>query len=168
VEEAAPGPVFGLFDEGAFDGVAVDVLELLDELGLGEDVEVVVAGLPELGAAAFEELGGFALKDANDCREWAKLWFGEEKVDVLRHEDVAEEVELVALAESFEGVEEDDAGVVVVQVGQPVVTTEGEEVMVAFGLVTLQTARHGSERWYLMERLRWPGAPTPPMTMKPS
>jgi hypothetical protein len=72
------------------------------------------------------------------------------------------------LAESLKDVEEDDAGVVVVQVGQPVVTTEGEEVMVAFGLVTLQTARHGSERWYLMERLRWPGAPTPPMTMKPS
>ena len=55
VGEAAPGPVFGFFDEAAFDGVTVNVLELLDEFGLGEDVEVVVTGLPELGAGAFEE-----------------------------------------------------------------------------------------------------------------
>jgi hypothetical protein len=66
---------------------------------------------------------------------------------MLRHEDVAEEVELVALAEPFERGEEGDAGVVVVQVGEPVVTTEGEEVVVAFGLVTLQTARHGTSLW---------------------
>jgi hypothetical protein len=142
VEEATPGPVFGFIDEAAFDWVAVDVLELLDEFGMGEDVEVVVAGLPELGAGAFEELGGFALEDADGCREWAAFRFGQEKVDMLRHEDVAEEVELVALAKSFEGVEESDAGVVVVQVGEPVVATEGEEVTVAFGLVTLQTAGH--------------------------
>ena len=42
-----------------------------------------------------------------------------------------------------ECVEEDRSGVVVVEVGEPVVTTEGEEVVVAFGLVTLQAARHG-------------------------
>jgi hypothetical protein len=55
VEEAAPTPVFGLFDEAAFDGVAVDVLEFLDEFGLSKDVEVVVAGLPEFGAGTFQE-----------------------------------------------------------------------------------------------------------------
>jgi len=76
VEEAAPGPVFGLFDEAAFDWIAVDVLELLDELGLGEDVEIVVASLPELGAGVSEEFGGFALEDADGCREWVRLWFG--------------------------------------------------------------------------------------------
>jgi hypothetical protein len=125
VEETAPGPVFGILDEPALDGIAVDVLELLYEFGLGDDVEVVITGLPELGAGAFEELGSFALEDADGGCEWAKFWFGQEKVDVLRHEDVAEEVELVALAESFEGAEEGDAGLVVVQVGEPVVTTEG-------------------------------------------
>jgi hypothetical protein len=56
VAEAAPGPVFGFLDESTFNGVAVDIAELLDELGLGEDVEVVVAGLPELETLAFEEL----------------------------------------------------------------------------------------------------------------
>ena len=66
---------------------------------------------------------------------------------MLRHEDVAEEVELVALAESLKGVKESNAGLVVVQVGEPVVTTEGEEVVVAFGLIALQTARHGTSLW---------------------
>jgi hypothetical protein len=84
---------------------------------------------------------------------------------MLRHKDIAEELELVALAESLKDVEEGDAGVVVVEVGESVVATEGEEVVVAFGLVTLQTARHGvvgSESSYAngVEVVR-----TPPMTM---
>ena len=48
VSVAAPWPVFGIFDEAACHRVAVDVAELLDELGLGEDVEVVIAALPEV------------------------------------------------------------------------------------------------------------------------
>ncbi len=63
---------------------------------------------------------------------------------MLGHEDVGEEEELVALAEGFESVEEDRSGMVVVEVGESLVTTEGEEVVVAFGLVTLQTAGHGA------------------------
>ena len=68
--------------------------------------------------------------------------FAEEQMDVLRHEDVAVEKELVAVAEGFEGVEKDCAGVVVVEVGETVVTAEGEEMEMAFGLVSLQTTRH--------------------------
>jgi hypothetical protein len=48
----------------------------------------------------------------------------------------------VSLTESFEDFFEDDAGVIVVQVWETSVTTEGNEVIVSFGLVTLQTARH--------------------------
>ena len=58
------------------------------------------------------------------------------------HEDIAEEEELVTLPELFERLGEDDAGASFVQVGETVVTTEGDEVIVAFGLVTFQTARH--------------------------
>ena len=157
VAEAAPWPVFRSFDESAFDWVAVNVAELLGELGSGEDVEVVVASLPELGAAAFEEFGGFALEDADGCREWVEFRLAEEQMHMLRHKDVAEELELVALAESLERGEEGDAGVVVVEVGEPVITTEGEEVVMAFGLVTLQTTRHRS----IVARDPW----TPLMTM---
>ncbi len=42
----------------------------------------------------------------------------------------------------FEGFFEDDAGWVVVQVGEATVTTEGDEVVVSFGVVTLEPARH--------------------------
>jgi hypothetical protein len=65
-------------------------------------------------------------------------------VDVLGHEDVTEEEKLVTLAESFESLLKDGAGVVVVEVGETVVTTEGEEVVVAFGLISLKMARHGT------------------------
>jgi hypothetical protein len=49
VTVAAPGPIVGGFHQASFDGIAVDVLQLLDELAVGEDVEVVVAGLPRIG-----------------------------------------------------------------------------------------------------------------------
>jgi hypothetical protein len=64
-------------------------------------------------------------------------------VDVLGHEDVAEEEELVTPTEGFERVQEDSSGVIVVAIWESVVTTEGEEVVVTFGLVTLQAAGHG-------------------------
>jgi hypothetical protein len=68
-------------------------------------------------------------------------------VDVLRHEDVAVEEELVTSAEGFECVEKDSSGVIVIQVRESVVTTEGEEVEMAFGLVSFQTAGHGISLW---------------------
>jgi hypothetical protein len=46
--EAAPRPFSGLCDEAPRDGIAVDVAELFDALSLGEDVEVVVAGFPNV------------------------------------------------------------------------------------------------------------------------
>jgi hypothetical protein len=63
-------------------------------------------------------------------------------VDVLGHEDVAEDVEAVTDAEFFEGVFEGEAGVVVIEEWKAVVTTEGDEVLVAEGLVALKTAGH--------------------------
>ena len=51
---AAPRPIFGILYETALDGVAMDIAKFLGELGLAEDVEIVVANLPELRAVAFE------------------------------------------------------------------------------------------------------------------
>lgn len=47
VTVGGPGPVFGSLDEATGDGIAVHVFNLFDSLVVGEDVEVVVAGLPE-------------------------------------------------------------------------------------------------------------------------
>ncbi len=62
VVEAAPSIVFRTVDESAGYRIAVDVTDLLDEFARCESVEVVVAGLPEVFACAFEEFGGFAFK----------------------------------------------------------------------------------------------------------
>jgi hypothetical protein len=63
-------------------------------------------------------------------------------MDVLGHEDVAEDVKLVAASCLFEDGEEGRAGVVVVEVGKPTITTEGDEVVVSEGVESLQIARH--------------------------
>jgi hypothetical protein len=63
-------------------------------------------------------------------------------MDVFGHEDVAEDVEMVPLTELFEGFEEDCTGVVVVEVRETVITTEGDEVVVAEAVIALETARH--------------------------
>jgi hypothetical protein len=55
VVEAAPAVVFGFGDEASGDWVAVDVLDLLFEFSVGEDVEVVVAGLPKMVSGSFKE-----------------------------------------------------------------------------------------------------------------
>jgi hypothetical protein len=54
--------------------------------------------------------------------------FGEEKVDVLGHENVSVNIESMTFAEFFEGLFNGDSGVVVAQVGETTVTTEGDEV----------------------------------------
>lgn len=69
VPEAAPWPVFGPLNEAALDWIAVDIAELFDEFGMGEDVEVVVAALPELFAVAFETFGGLCFQGAEDVFE---------------------------------------------------------------------------------------------------
>ena len=42
-----PWPVFGFFDQTSSNRVAMHVLQFFDSFVVGEDVEVVVAGLPE-------------------------------------------------------------------------------------------------------------------------
>ncbi len=52
-------------------------------------------------AGAAEELGGFALENAEGGGYGSCLWFRHEEMDVLGHEDVAEDGEVVADAEGF-------------------------------------------------------------------
>ena len=141
-EEAAPGPVFGSFDEAAGDGVVVHVLQLFDSLGFGEDVEVVVAGLPEVFAGASEKFGGFALEHAEGGGYGSYLWLRHEEMDVLGHKDVAEDREVVAGAEGFEHVLDDVFGFWGGEIGEAVVTAECDEVEVAFVLETLEAEGH--------------------------
>jgi hypothetical protein len=125
---AAPRPVFRFCDKAADDRIAVHVAELLGALGFGEDVEIVVADLPELLAVALETLRGFGFEYVEGCLQGLLFWFGQEEVNVLGHEDVAVDVEAVTFAEGFESLFEGDSGAVVFQIWKATVATEGDEV----------------------------------------
>jgi len=71
------------------------------------------------------------------------LRLAEEQVNVVRHDDVGVEEQAMSLADGFEGLLEDSAGRVVVEVGMLVEAGEGDEVIVAGGLVSLEAAGHG-------------------------
>jgi hypothetical protein len=88
---------------------------------------------------------------------------------MLGHEDVTEEIEAVALASLFEDFEEDCAGVVVVEEGKPMVATEGDEVIVTEGVVSLEVARHAElDGDYPTHRddTAMNGAPTPTVVVR--
>jgi hypothetical protein len=59
------------------------------------------------------------------------LWFAEEEVDVLGHEDVGVEAEVVGAAGSFDDLFEDVLGLGCFEVRKTAVTTEGDEVELA-------------------------------------
>ena len=82
------------------------VLQLFDSLVVGEDVEVVVPSLPEgsrceaLGDGEFERLQGL-----RECG-FVIQRFADEEMNVLGHDNVAKDLEVVTLTREFEGVEE--------------------------------------------------------------
>jgi hypothetical protein len=142
-EETAPGPVFGLCYEFSCDRVAMHVLQLFYSLGFGEDVEVVVARLPEVFAGAAEELGGFTLEDSEGGGYCSCPWFRHQQVDVLGHEDVTQDGEAVTGGEGLEHVLQNLFGFWGVEVGEAAVTAKGDEVEIAFVLETLEALGHG-------------------------
>ena len=67
---------------------------------------------------------------------------GEQQVDVLRHDDVAEEFETVFLTDGFEGMLEDSCGPRRIEIRLAAVTAEGDEVEVAGLLSTFKAWWH--------------------------
>lgn len=146
----------------------MDVLELLGVLLVGQYIEVVVAALPELHAIHLKMFGGLSLQDSESCGERLPRWLGEKQVNVLGHEDVAEEIKAVTLPDSFQCLLEEDAGLIIDEVGETPIATEGDEVVAPFSLIALQAVRHGS---IVAQTLFHPGSSffaTPLMMMKPS
>ena len=125
--EAAPAVVFGFVDEAAGDGIAVDVLDLFDKLAGGEGVEVVVAGLPELFAGAFEEFGRFAFDDTEEGGEGAGFRLVRQEVDVLGHEYVGVDGERVGTTGLLDDLFEGFFGRGVIEVGEATVAAKGDE-----------------------------------------
>jgi hypothetical protein len=131
VVEAAPAVVLGFGDQASGYRIAMDVADFFYKFASGEDIEIVVAGLPEVVAFAFEEFGGFPLEDPDGGGEDAVFGFAEEKVDVLGHDDVGVEGEIVRAAGLFDDLFENVFGFGGFEVGETVVTTECDEVELA-------------------------------------
>jgi hypothetical protein len=64
-------------------------------------------------------------------------------MDVLWHEDVAEDIELMSATETFEASLESSSKCVVIQKRFAVITTEGQEMEMTGVLVSLEVVRHG-------------------------
>ena len=69
MEKTAPAPIFGFFGQAPSDGIAMNVAELFDEFLLSENIEVVIAALPELLSFTLEPLGCLCLQGAEDVFE---------------------------------------------------------------------------------------------------
>jgi len=140
MEEAGPSPVFGLGDEATGYWVSMDVCELLDPFFFGEHVEIVIARRPKgvlSPAESDRELD--CLYDPCEGNIW---WFTAQKVNVLRHDNVADHVEAVPLTHSFECISEERSGLSGSQVWSSLITTESDEVKIACFLESDQAPSH--------------------------
>ncbi len=132
--------MFRTIDEAARDGIAVDIAQFLDSLLVGEDVEIVIAHLPE-GSLRSLHCDG-ELDCLEGLRQHGGRRFAHEQMHVLGHDDVAHDVEVVTNSHRFQGAFEQVSGRGGFEVGTAVVTTEGYEVEVACLLVTDELIGH--------------------------
>lgn len=138
---AAPWVVFGAGGEASFDWVAVDVLDDFGHVFAG-DVAVEVAGLPELVAGSFELAGGGLFEGFEELGEQDSGWLVDDEMDVLGHEDVGVDAGLMTGTGLLEVGLDEGFGLRCGEVGETVVTTEGDEVEGLGLLVSLEAVGH--------------------------
>jgi len=105
VKATGPRPVLGPVYETPLYRVVVHVVDLFAALVWGVDVEVVVAGLPEGTLSGLDRDREFECLES--LREESLLRFAEEKVDVLRYDDVGGDDEVLTEANLLEGLLEE-------------------------------------------------------------
>jgi nitrogenase molybdenum-iron protein alpha/beta subunit len=85
-------------------------------------------------------------------------------MDVLWHQDVAEDIELMSATETFEASLEGDSELVVVEKRLAAITTEGQEMEMTGVLVSLEVVRHGGILGWIPPMAKckpWVGHPAP-------
>ncbi len=143
VEKAAPGVVFGSGDEATLDRVPVDVLNLLEGLGMGGDVSVIVAALPELLRLwSFEDPRGTLLEDLQESCDGCCPRLVSEEVHVLGHEDVGRDQETLLGPGVFEDLFEHVFGLGGGEERLAAVAAKRDEVELAELLEALEADRH--------------------------
>ena len=132
--EARPLPVLRPGDEPAGYRVAMNVTQLLGLLCAHAYIEVVIADLPEGFWQGLFRDGGF--KGLNRARESSALGLGHEHVDVLRHDDIAEDMKDITPSRFLETPLEEVARRPVAEVWTVAVATEGQVMEITTELVT--------------------------------
>jgi hypothetical protein len=142
----APFPVVLAANEAASDRVLVHVVKLFSGFLFGPDIEVVKAALPDLsrqGFVCFPQIFRGALFDDLKDRRWqCHLSFVNQQMEVFRHNDVAENPELILQAGFFEDLQEDVAASWAAQDGKTVITAAGDEVEVSYSVISCESRGH--------------------------
>ena len=141
VAEAAPRPLVRLGDEPARHRVAMHVVELLDALGLGVNIEVIVAALPEGPRAALHR--NRELERLQHLRQQYRARLAHQQMHVLGHDDVTGNEDLVPDAHRLQGALKEVSRSGCAEVGKPVEAGEGDEVEVAGPLNPDEAFWHG-------------------------
>lgn len=133
------------------------VAQFLDALLLGEHVKVIKPRLPKaagcsrgeecaLASVRFstdERAAGDGLLERLHCgRKIFALRLGDEQMDVLGHDDVADDAEAVGDARLFEDAQDEVAPASGSQERTAMVTTAGDEVEMSVSVEALEIARH--------------------------
>ena len=168
MSKTAPLPVLRVHNEAALDRVVVHIPEFLGPLVGTPDVEVVVANLPEgmvvrpfpyllqrtRKSGAGEQLVGADLLEHLQSRcQRASLRLADEKMHVLRHDNVSSDEESVPYAGALQSEFENTARGWSAEKRSPAVTTEGDEVEMTGLMVASESPGHRREG-------RWSGAVT--------
>src|SRR5579864_4358364 len=155
----APAPLIRFENQPALHRVSVNVAQLLDAFVLGRDDKVVKAALPDVtgaeggvpetclsivlsGTPAAEKTAGEALlQSLHDDRRVGAFGFTDKQMDVLRHDDVSDQDELVAAADLLEHTQKEVAVARTAQQWLTLVAAGSDEVEIAGSVVAAQTRR---------------------------
>src|SRR5580698_5933430 len=105
------------------------VAEFFDSLVLGADVEVIISRQPK--GSLLRLLGDGCFQRLNSAVERSSLRFGYQEMNVLRHDDIAEDKEDIPSANLLQSVLEKLTRGWAGEIGLARMTTEGEEMEVS-------------------------------------
>ena len=161
--KTAPGPVFRVIDQFSFQRVHMHVVELFDSLLQTPHIEVVKPPLPKPGLRIFSNFkaqmqlpsirslspaqapGDALFQDLNHKRRCSLGRLADQQVNVIRHNDVANECKTVALPDFAENLNESILGTNRTQEGHAPVTTERDEMKMPAPVNSNQFVGHGVE-----------------------
>jgi len=130
--------------------VHMHVFQLFCQLPASPHVEIVEAPLPEMLFRGMVAVQPFCVQGPRnalfqylqDFRRIAFPWFGDEKMNVFRHDDISDQAERIFNTDFCQDADEAIAGLRRSEQGAPSGTTEGNEVEITLPVAALQRVAH--------------------------